>query len=46
MKAANSEKAQSSVDEFFIDNNIGVEDIDDLLREHMRTPYTMDKNNL
>lgn len=46
MKAAASEKVQSAVDEFFIENNIVVEDIDDLLREHMRTPYIMNKNNL
>lgn len=37
--AAAYEKAQSAVDEFFIENNIGVEDIDDLIGEHMRTPY-------
>lgn len=37
--AAASEKVQSAVDEFFIENNIGVEDIDDLIGEHMRTPY-------
>lgn len=44
--AAASEKVQSAVDEFFIENNIGVEDLDDLIGEHMRIPYTMGKNNL
>ena len=46
MTAEASEKMQSAVDEYFIKNDIEVEDVDYLLREHMRTPYKIDKNNL
>lgn len=39
-KVAAAEKAQAAVDKFFADNNIGVTDIDAILNEHLRTPYT------
>lgn len=39
-KVAAAEKAQSAVDKFFADNNLGVSDIEAMLNEHMRTPYT------
>lgn len=38
-KVAAAEKAQSAVDKFFADNNLGVADIEAMLDEHMRTPY-------
>lgn len=37
-KVAAAEKAQSAVDKFFADNNLGVADIEAMLNEHMRTP--------
>lgn len=39
-KVAAAEKAQSAVDKFFAVNNLGVEDLEAMLDEHMRTPYT------
>lgn len=39
-KVAAAEKAQSAIDKFFADNNIGVAGIEAMLNEHMRTPYT------
>ncbi len=39
-KVAAAEKAQAAVDKFFAHNNIGVTDIDAILNEHLRTPYT------
>ena len=38
-KVASAEKAQSAVDKFFADNNLGDADIEAMLNEHMRTPY-------
>lgn len=46
MKEAAIEKVQTAVDKHFTGNNIDVVDIENLLREHMRTPYTMGKNDL
>ena len=42
-KVAAAEKAQAAVDKFFADNNIGVTDIDAILNEQLRTPYTHTK---
>lgn len=42
-KVAAAEKAQSAVDKFFADNNLGVADIEAMLDEHMRTPYVHTK---
>lgn len=39
-KVAASESAQSAVDKYFSDNQIGVSDIEAMLGEHMRTPYS------
>lgn len=39
-KVAAAENAQSAVDKFFADNNLGTTDIEAMLNEHMRTPYT------
>lgn len=38
-KISAAEKAQSAVDKFFADNNLGVADIETMLNEHMRPPY-------
>lgn len=42
-KVAAAEKAQSAVDKFFADNNLGVADIEAMLDEHMSPPYVHTK---
>lgn len=39
-KIAAAESAQTAVDKYFADNNMGVSDIETMLSEHMRTPYS------
>lgn len=38
-KMAAAERAQSAIDRYFEENNMGVADIEAMLGEHMRTPY-------
>lgn len=42
-KVAAADKAQSAVDKFFTDNIVALSETEDLLNEHMRTPYTHTK---
>lgn len=39
-KVAAAEQAQSAIDKYFADNKMGVADIEAMLGEHMRTPYS------
>ena len=39
-KVAAAESAQYAIDKYFADNQLGVSDIEALLSEHMRTPYS------
>ncbi|MCQ2110188.1 MAG: type II toxin-antitoxin system RelB/DinJ family antitoxin [Bacteroidaceae bacterium] len=39
-KVAAAEVAQMTIDKYFADNQMGVSDIDAMLSEHMRTPYS------
>ena len=39
-KVAAAEVAQMTVDKYFADNQMGVSDIEAMLSEHMRTPYS------
>lgn len=36
-------KMQKGIDEYWEENNMGEEDIDAILNEHMRTPYSQGK---
>lgn len=40
------DKAQSAVDKFCADNDIDTTDIEDMLHEHMRTPYLTKKDDM
>lgn len=39
-KVAAAEAAQMAIDKYFADNQMGVSDIEAMLSEHMRTPYS------
>ena len=39
-KVAAAESAQSAIDKYFADHQMGVSDIEEMLSEHMRTPYS------
>ncbi|MCQ2115979.1 MAG: type II toxin-antitoxin system RelB/DinJ family antitoxin [Bacteroidales bacterium] len=39
-KVAAAESAQMAIDKYFTDNHLGVSDIEAMLSEHMRTPYS------
>lgn len=39
-KVAAAESAQSAIDKYYSDNKIGVSEIESMLCEHMRTPYS------
>lgn len=39
-KVAAAEVAQMTIDKYFADNQMGVSDIEAMLSEHMRTPYS------
>ncbi len=39
-KVAAAKQTQSAIDKYFSDNNMGVEEIEAILGEHLRTPYS------
>ena len=39
-KVAAAEVAQMAIDKYFADNQMGVSDIEAMLSDHMRTPYS------
>ena len=39
-KVAAAESAQFAIDKYFADNKMGASDIEKMLNEHMRTPYS------
>lgn len=39
-RIAAAEQAQTAIDKYFANNQLGVADIENILNEHLRTPYS------